>query len=133
MNFWPKCWISYSSKSHGNWVSEVIKGCVHYIFGSLFFMFKGQHFWNKENVFFISLQKLFSFLRLPDFNFSDIRMSWRHQMPKHDTRNIFYGITWEVNTVLSWNLASLCNITKEKFSSKNYMKNVAWALVPGLF
>ena len=54
-------------------------------------------------------------------------------MPKHETRNIFYGITWEVNTVWSGNLPSLCNIPKEKFSSKNYMKNVAWALVPGSY
>ena len=52
--------------------------------------------------------------------------------PKHETQNSFYGITWEVNTVWSLNLASLCNITKEKFLSKN-MKNVAWTLVPGPF
>ena len=38
--------------------------------------------------------------------------------------------TYEVNTVSWWNLASLCNITKENFSLKNFMKNVAWKLVP---
>ena len=41
--------------------------------------------------------------------------------------------TWEVNTVWQWNLASLCNITEEKFWSKNSMKNVNWKLVPGPF
>ena len=30
-------------------------------------------------------------------------------------------------------MASLYNITKEKFLSKNSMKNVAWKLVPGPF
>ena len=33
------------------------------------------------------------------FKFPDIQVSWRHQMPKHETGNIFYWITWEVNTV----------------------------------
>ena len=42
--------------------------------------------------------------------------------PKHETRNIFYGITWEVNTVWTWNLPSLCNITKKKFIKKLYEK-----------
>ena len=27
-NSYPKCWISYSSKSHGNWSSEAIKFCT---------------------------------------------------------------------------------------------------------
>ena len=30
-------------------------------------------------------------------------------------------------------MASLCHITKEKISSKNSRKNVAWKLVPGPF
>ena len=34
-------------------------------------------------------------------------------MSKYETRNTFYWITWEVNTVCWVNLASLCNITKE--------------------
>ena len=54
-------------------------------------------------MFFISSRKLFLFLRQSDFNFSDIQIPWRHQMPKpkHETQNSFYGITWEVNTVWS--------------------------------
>ena len=49
-------------------------------------------------MFFISLQKLFLFLRKSNFSILDIQISWRHQMPKHKTRNTFYLITWEVNT-----------------------------------
>ena len=52
-----------------------------------------------RKMFFISLRKLFSFLRYTDFKISDIQMSWRYQMPKHKTRNTFYWITWKVNTV----------------------------------
>ena len=54
-------------------------------------------------------------------------------MPKHKTRNTFHWITWEVNTVCEWNLASLCHITKEKISSKNSTKTATWKLVPGPF
>ena len=53
-----------------------------------------------RKLFFISLWKLFSFFRLSNFKFSDIQMSWRHQMPKHETRNTFYWITWEVNSLV---------------------------------
>ena len=34
---------------------------------------------------------------------------------------------------LVMNLACLCHITKENFLSKKFMKNMAWALVPGPF
>ena len=54
-------------------------------------------------------------------------------MPKHETRNTFYWTTWEVNTVSQWHLASLCNIAKEKFLSKNSLKNMALKLIPGPF
>ena len=47
---------------------------------------------------FISLQKLFSFLK-SNFRILDIQISWPHQMLNHKTRNTFYWITWEVNTV----------------------------------
>ena len=47
-------------------------------------------------------------------------LKWCHQMLKHDTWNIFYWITWEV--IQSGN---------EIFYQKNYVKNVAWKLVPG--
>ena len=39
-------------------------------------------------------------------------------------RKTFYWIIWEVNTVWSWNLASLCITSKEKFLSENYIENM---------
>ena len=38
---------------------------------------------------FISLQKLFPFSRKSNFRILDIQTLWRHQMPKHKTRNTF--------------------------------------------
>ena len=49
-------------------------------------------------------------------------------MPK---QNISQWITWKINTVCQWNLASLCHITKEKISSKNSTKTALWKLVTG--
>ena len=48
---------------------------------------------------------------------------------KHET----YFIDTLGTTVWLWNLVGLCNITKEKFLSKSYMKNVTWKTVPGPF
>ena len=39
-------------------------------------------------------------------------------MPKHETRNTFYWITWEVNKIVSL---------------KNSRKTAAWELPPGPF
>ena len=66
------------------------KGCVRYIFTSLFCISKREHSWNKE-------KKIIFILKI--ITFSDIQMSWRHQMLKHETRNTYYWITWEVNSV----------------------------------
>ena len=52
----------------------------------------------RKNVF-ISLRKLFLLLRSSNFNLSSIQMSWHLHMPKRETRNTFYWITWEVNSV----------------------------------
>ena len=54
-------------------------------------------------------------------------------MPKHKTRNTFYWITREADTVCYWNLASLCHITKEKQLLKKTLKTTTWKLVPGPF
>ena len=74
-----------------------IKGYVHYIFVSLFFSLKES--FSETRMFFISLQKLFSFLRKRDFMILGIQISWPHQMFKHKIRNTFYWITWEENAV----------------------------------
>ena len=50
-------------------------------------------------------------------------------MPELKTRNTFYWITWEVNTVCQWNLASLCHITIEKKLSKSFAKTATQGLV----
>ena len=40
-----------------------------------------------RKIFFVSLRELFSFFFFgSNLNFSDIQTSWRHQMPKHETR-----------------------------------------------
>ena len=79
----------------------------------------------------ISLGMLFSLLRQPNFNFSDIQVSRRHPVPKYEIRNTFYRITWKVNIVE--NLASLCNIAKQNFLPKDSMENLIWKLVQGPF
>ena len=80
-------------------------------------------------MFFISLQKLFLFSRKSNFSILDFQISWRHQMPKHKTRNIFHWITWEVNTVNE--IWPVYVIPKEIISSKNSTETPAWKLVPG--
>ena len=80
---------------------------------------------------FISFQKLFLFSRKFNFRIPHFQILWRHKTPKHKIRNTFYWITWEVNTVA--NFASLCHITREKFSSKSSKNIAAWKLVPGPF
>ena len=43
-----------------NWIAYIpFKGCVRYIFASLFCMSKREHLWNKEKVFFFSLRRVF--------------------------------------------------------------------------
>ena len=49
------------------------------------------------NVFYFASKALFD---LPNFKFYEIKMPWRHQMPKHETQNTFYWITWEVNIIM---------------------------------
>ena len=46
-----------------NAMFTLLKGCVCYILAGLFGKSKREHLWNSEKCFFISLQKLFSFLR----------------------------------------------------------------------
>ena len=82
-------------------------------------------------LFFISLQELIWLSRKSNFRILDIQISLGHQMTTHKIRNTFYWITWELNTVYQWNLASLCHITKEKKLSKNVAKIMTWKLVPG--
>ena len=69
--------------THENQIRN-IKYCVRYIFASLLCMAK-----RGKNVFYFTSKALFV-LKIISFNFSDIQMLWRHQMPKHETRDTIY-------------------------------------------
>ena len=66
------------------------KGCVRYIFASLFLGQNKSTCQIKRKMFFISLQNLFSFLRKSNFRILHFEISWHHQIPKHKTRNTFH-------------------------------------------
>ena len=83
--------------------------------------------------FYFTSKALFVLSRKSNFRDLDVQIAWCHQMPKHKTRNTFYWITWEINTVCQWDLASLYHITKEKFLSKKSTKTATWKQVPGPF
>ena len=99
------------------WYEIIIKGCARYIFAS-FLQVQKRALVKLGKMFFILLQKFFSFSRKSNFSILDIQISWRYQMPKHKTRNTFYWITWEVNTACWWSLASLSYYYKIKFYRK---------------
>ena len=66
-----------------------LKGCVRYIFASLFLSLNESTCQTRKNAFF-SFQNLFSFSRKSNFTILDFKVSCHHQMPKHKTRNTFY-------------------------------------------
>ena len=53
--------------------------------------------WNLEKCFLFHFKSSF---HSRENQILDIQISWRHQIPQHKTRNTFYWITWEANTVL---------------------------------
>ena len=87
-----------------------------------FVCLKERTFEIRENVFYFTSKALFVLEINQILTFSDIQMSWRHQMHKHETRNVFSWINWEINTAWWWNLTSLCKITKENFIKNFYEK-----------
>ena len=104
--FWPSLLLFLSQKNFSKklgsvtWAPMIITSCTIFKWRlcplqvCLIYL---KESWNKEKNYF-ALKALFV-LELPNFNFWDIEMSWHHQMPKHETRNIFYWKNWEVNTV----------------------------------
>ena len=55
-------------------------------------------------------------------------------MPKHETQNIFYRITWKINTVWCGNKIRPGYVTlQNNFLLKNFLKKVAWKLLPHPF
>ena len=73
--------------------------------------------------FYFTSKALFVLSRKSNFRDLDVQIAWCHQMPKHKTRNTFYWITWEINTVCQWDLASLYHITKRKIFIQKVYKN----------
>ena len=67
-------------------------------------------------------QKLSSFKRYSTLRILKSKILWRHYMAKHGRRNIYYWMTWGVNTVWYW---------EKVFLWKKSIKNVAWKLVLG--
>ena len=74
------------------------KGCVRYIFASLFFLsLKMSTCKTRKNAFYFNLKALVVHekIKCQNFRFSSFMTP---QMPKHKT-NTFYWISWEENTV----------------------------------
>ena len=67
---------------------------------------------------------LILFLLSATLNFSilEIQISWRHQMPKHRTRNTFYWIICEANKVYVSGIRSVY-VTLEKKKIEKFYKN----------
>ena len=108
-----------------------LKGCVRYIFASLFLdLDLALVKWRK--MFFISHQNLFSFLRKSNFRILHFQISWHHQMPKHERRNTIHWITWEVNSLLM-RCGQFMSYYKRKNFIKKFCKNCRWKTSSRLF
>ena len=70
-----------------------IKGRDRYIFASLFLSIKERFCEIRKNVFLFDFKSSFRSWEKSKVRILDIQISWRHQMPKHKTRNAFYRIT----------------------------------------
>ena len=92
--------------------ARYLKGCVRYIFTSLFCMPKRKDLWNKEKKFLFHFKSSFRSWDDQILNFQIFKCHDDIQMPKHETRNPFHWITWEANTAWQWNFASLCHIRR---------------------
>ena len=109
-----------------------LQGCVCYIFASLFCISKREHLGNKEKCFLFHFE---SYSRSWDnqiLTFYFIQISWRHQMPKHETWNILLS-NLESKHNLVMKFGQYMQYHKIIFLSKNSTKYVAWKLVPGPF
>ena len=59
-------------------------------------------------------------------------MSWHHQIPKHNEKYILPNDLGS-KYILVMKFDQFMKHYKEKFLSKNYVRNMAWKLFPGLF
>ena len=104
----------------------ILKGFVCYICARLFYMSKREQLWNKEKCFLFHFESTFRPWDNSNFKFSDIQMLWRHQMPKHETQNIYWWTTCEVNIV--------CNEIWPVYVmlwNKIFYQKMIWKMLPG--
>ena len=94
------------------------KGFVLYIFASLFCSLKECTFETREMFFLFHFKSAFLSWDNQILTFQVFKCNDVIQYLRYKTRNTFYWITWGVNIVWCWHLASLCNITKDNFLHK---------------
>ena len=75
----------------------------------------------RKNVFYFTLKTLL-FSRKSNFRILHFQVLWRHEMPKHNTRNTFQWIPREVNSLLMA-LGRFMSYCKRKHFVKNFYKN----------
>ena len=89
-----------------NDIRIILKSCLTLKVVSATFLLVCFKIWTRalikfRKMVFISLQNLFSFLRKSNFRILHFQISWRHQIPKHKTRNTFHWIKhWSEHSVL---------------------------------
>ena len=72
----------------------IFKGCVCYICASLFWSLNESTCQTRKIFFYFTSKVRFPFSRKSNFRILHFQISWRHQMPKHKTRNTFH---WSLN------------------------------------
>ena len=77
---------------------STFKGCVCYTFTSLFCMSKRKDLWNTEKCFMFYFKGSFCSWDNQILNFQIFKCHDVIKIGKHETRNMFYWITWEANT-----------------------------------
>ena len=106
------------------------KGYACYIFTGFFVCLKESIFETRKNAFYFTSKAL---LVLDTINFEHITysVSWCHQMPKYETRNILNNLGSKHHLLIKF--GQFMQYYKIFFFSKNSTKNVARKLVPGPF
>ena len=78
---------------------EIFEGCVCYIFAIMFYKSKWEYLWNKEKRFLLHFESSFRSWDNQILTFQIFKCHEVIKVPKHETQNSFYWITWEVITV----------------------------------
>ena len=100
------------------WISKVVSAT----FSLVCFLSLNESTCQTRKIFFILHQNFCSLSRNSKFKILDIQISWRHQMPKHKTRNTFYWIMWKVNSLLM-KYGQFISYYKRRYLIKKLYKN----------